>query len=800
MKSLSIDIPTIAITGSSGKTTTREFIASILETKWKILKTHDNKNLPIHTKKTLECLNSTHKAILLELGMGKPGAAEKHCSIIQPNISIITNIGTAHFGNLGNSIESTASYKSALITHMKPKGLLLINRDDKNSELLKSKDFKGEIVTVAIHNKADYIASKIKYKDNGMSFEVKLGENNEAFFIPTLGEHNILNALFAIAISHHLKFTPSEIRLGLKNFITPIKRQNIIELINDSLLIDDTVNANPQSVKAAIDVLSNISKKRKRIVILGSMLELGDYCKMGHIEVGQYLAKKKADAIYTYGDEALWIQKGAIDAGFSKEKTKHFNTRNEIQIALKNIIKSENVVLVKGSSSMGMDLIARYIRNTFKYTIKLEESINDSILLSSKTLEKMNISTDIITLHFGAFKKELIIKIDNNLELYKFVIPKKLTNDISIPDLPYNCYFEEGDLYLGPVIGMLIYPRYYEDPKQQILRFSNYDEIMGLIFLFKRASINKDNLTITGYYYNPKTKEFVLGTFPYPSVIFNRVPIKPSLYKHLVEHIGENIFNYPYGNTNKWAFWQQMIKQPTIKKHLPKTEKYLDVNNLEIMLRKFNSLYLKPTTLAGGRGILFLEKSTKGYLLSDLTGNQQIIDCKKNLSIELNKRFIKNKKYIIQQAIPFYHQGEKIDFRVYFQKSQDKKWIFSGMETKVSNDGSIITNSNNRKKIIPGKTALKEIYKLNEDQIESKIKEITKICVRILKVMEKYGSHIGDTAVDMIIDRNHKIWILEVQLNYAAEIKALREKDEQVILPAILPTPFEYAKSLTVFK
>lgn len=799
MESLLVNIPTIAITGSSGKTTTREFIAPILKTKWKILKTQDNKNLPLHTRQTINRFNPSHQAILLELGMGKKGAAEKHCNIIRPNISIITNIGTAHFGNLGNSIKSTAKYKSALITHMKPKGLLLINKDDKNSELLIIKNFKGKLITVGIHSKADYRASNIKYLDNGMSFEVRLDKNKETFFIPTFGFHNVLNALFAIAISYHLKFTPSEIRLGLKNFKTPIKRLNIYDLCNNSLLIDDTVNANPQSVKAAIDVLSKKGNNKRKIVAMGSMLELGDYSIEGHIEVGRYLAKNNVDNIYTYGEDAVWIQKGAVEAGYSQEKTQHFNTRKELHNALKNSIKPECIILVKGSSSTGMDKTAKYIRNIFMYTVKLNDSINENIHLSKKTLEKMNIKSDKITLHFGAFTKELIIKIDNNLKLNKFIIPKNLKDNISIPDLPYNYYIEKDHLYLGPVIGLLIYPRYYEEPMQQILRFSNYDEIRGLIFLFKRSSIDLDCQTITGYYYNPKTKGFVLGTFPYPSVIFNRIPTKSGLYKHFVEHIGENIFNYPYGNTNKWTFWEQMSKQPRIKKHLPKTTKYSNINDLVIMLKKFNSLYLKPTTLAGGSGILFVKKSEKGYLLSDLVGNQQFIKGKEMLSIEIEKKFIKNKKYIIQQAIPFYYQENKIDFRVYLQKNQDKKWIFSGMETKISNVGSIITNSKNRKEIIPGKTALKEIYNLNEDEAENKIKEITKICVRILNVMEKYGHHIGDVAIDLIIDQNHKIWILETQLNYAAEIKAFRKTDEQQVLPAILPTPLEYAKSLTFF-
>ncbi len=160
---------------------------------------------------------------------------------------------------------------------------------------------------------------------------------------------------------------------------------------------------------------------------------------------------------------------------------------------------------------------------------------------------------------------------------------------------------------------------------------------------------------------------------------------------------------------------------------------------------------------------------------------------------------MENKKYIVQQEIPFNSSGNKIDFRVYFQKDITKNWKYSGMETKVAKKGSIISNSKNRERIIPGATALKEIYQLNKNQMEQKIKEITQLCIEVLKLMENDRNHIGDAAVDLVIDENNKVWLLEVQLNYAAEIKANRTEDEQLILPKILPTPFEYAKALAGF-
>jgi UDP-N-acetylmuramoyl-tripeptide--D-alanyl-D-alanine ligase len=800
MNPIDISIPIIAITGSSGKTTTREFITSIMETKWKVLKTTGNKNLPLHTKKTMESFDSSFQAIVLELGMGKQGAAIRHCRYFQPNISIITNIGTAHFGNLGNSFESTAQYKSLLIKYMDPKGKLLVNTDDENSKLLKTETFKGEIIRIGIKNKADYQASKIKYLVNGIRFKVLIDNQLEQFFIPTLGFHNIYNALFAIAICHRLNFTPSEIRLGLKNYQIPIKRLNLIQLKDNSLLIDDSVSANPHSVKAAIDVLVQKGKEKKKIVVLGSMLELGQFKIKGHKEIGHYLVKNKIDAIYTYGKEAKWIKKGAIERGYPAKKVHHFEDRDVLNRNLKNCITRNCVILVKGSSLTKMSETIKYIQDRFAFSISIDDTINNKyVYMNGQSLKQMNIESKYITIHFGALTKKLMIQTDRNLEPNKIILPRKLTNVISIPDLPYDYYINGNQLFLGPVIGFLVLPRYYNDPQQQLLRFSNYDQIKGLIFLFKQNTLDKTNKTIKGLYYNPETKGFISGTFPYPSVIFNRTPMNPSIYNHFKEHIGENVFNYPYTNTNKLTFWNKMRKQPQIKEHLPETKKFNNVKVVVQMLKKYGTVYLKPTTLAGGSGIFHVKKLNKGYLLSDNQGNKSVIQSKAALSVALKNRLIENKQYIVQQEIPFHSLGNKIDFRVYLQKDIKKKWKYSGMETKVAKKGSIISNSKYRERMMPGAIALEEVYKLNHDEMEERIKEISKLCIKVLKRMEHDRYHIGDAAVDLVIDENNKVWLLEVQLNYAAEIKAKRTEDEQRILPQILPTPFKYAKVLAGF-
>ncbi len=349
---LIFDIPTIAVTGSAGKTTTKEMIASVLGAKWNILKSEKTNNQRYHTKKYADQIHSGHQAAVLEFGMGRKNAGRIHCSHIQPNISVITNIGTAHYGRLGNSIKSTAQSKSALISYMKPDGILLVNKDDKNYKLLNTTNFKGEIITVGINKKADYQAEDVKYLKKGMSFNVRLNRKKENFFISAFGSYNVINALFAVAISHRLKFKPSEIKAGLKKFKAPNMRLNLIKLRNKSLLIDDSHNSNPEAVKAAVGTFIKLGKGKKKIVVLGSMLELGKYSFKGHEEVGQYLAKNDIDVICTYGEYAKFIKTGAVNAGH--KNVKHFLNRDKMHTWLKQNIKPKTAILVKGSNRMNM--------------------------------------------------------------------------------------------------------------------------------------------------------------------------------------------------------------------------------------------------------------------------------------------------------------------------------------------------------------------------------------------------------------------------------------------------------------
>lgn len=678
-------------------------------------------------------------------------------------------------------------------------GLLLLNKDDKNSQLLDTSTFKGQLITIGIDSNANYKASNIVYLNNGMRFHIIIKGHNEEFFIPTFGEHNVFNALFAIAIADQLGFPLQIIREGLKNYQVPIKRLNVYNLKDESILIDDTVNANPQSVKAAIDVLIKIGKDKRKIAVLGSMLELGDYTTEGHYEIGKYAAEKKVDVIYTFGDLSIDIHKGAIDHGFPIEKMKHFNDRNELHHELKSSMEHNSIFLVKGSSLMHMNKTAEYIRNNFLYTMVFNKNLENEVLLNPTTLASMKIEKSTIILQYGSFSKTLTILLDDKVGDGEIQLPTNLSNDLSIIDLPYEYIVTDNHIQIGPIIGFLVYSRYIEDPKQQLLRLKDYDMIKGLVFMFRPTEIDSEKNTLTGFYYDPASNEFKQGIFPYPSVVFNRIPLREKRYQQLKKRVGNNIFNYPYRNIDKLSFWDKMKIVPKLKKYLPITKAFNGVKSLLSIFKKYDSVYLKPVSMAGGKGIIQAKKLDDGFLLTDYNGESFHLKSVKELNTALKKHLL-NRTYIIQQEIEsFTNTGEKIDFRIYIQKDYTMKWKFSGIETKIAKSGSVVSNSKYRARIEPGELAISKYYNLSKEETEKKINEITNVCILVLKRMEKQGHLLGDAAVDFILDKSANLYLLEVQIDYAAEIKAFREEDEQRVLPYILTTPFEYAKALAGF-
>ncbi len=358
------DTPIIAITGSAGKTTTKAFLASILSKKWSIFESKDYWNTTEHTKKHVVEIQPSHQAVVLEYGMAYPGVITEHCSIIKPNISIVTNIGMAHVGNFDGDIKKVAHAKSELIHGMDQEGILFINKDDPNSIYLETQKFKGKIISIGVKSNADYMAYDVNYVDNGMNFKMKLRGQEMLFFIPILGEHHVYNALNAIAVADHLGITPLDIKLGLL-FRKPPRRLTIYNCRDNITLIDDTVHSHPEGVRAAIDVLSNIGKHRK-IAIIGQMRELGDLREEEYRKVGEYVCKQKIDILITYGFRTDEIGTQAKSKGFQSENVYHFNSKDKLHELLSRIIEKDDTILVKGASKTNMFETVKFIDQTFE--------------------------------------------------------------------------------------------------------------------------------------------------------------------------------------------------------------------------------------------------------------------------------------------------------------------------------------------------------------------------------------------------------------------------------------------------
>ncbi|WP_223829493.1 UDP-N-acetylmuramoyl-tripeptide--D-alanyl-D-alanine ligase [Paenibacillus arenilitoris] len=357
--------PVIAVTGSAGKTTTKEMIAAVLGRRWKVFKSPHNQNGPNFTRKYVRQLRTYHRAVVVEYGMQFYGVIRRHCLYLQPAIGVITNVGRAHVGNFGGRVEGVAKAKSELIRYMKPTGTLLLNADDPHSRLLRTKGFKGRIIRVGIRNKADYQAFGVRFGANGMRFKVKLDGKLHPFSIPAYGEHNVCNALFAIAIAHGMGFTPRQMQDGLRSYARPNRRLRVARLSGGVTVIDDTFSSNPDAVKAALDVLARLGSGGK-IAVLGTMLELGKHSSKGHLEAGKYAAGKSVRLLYTLGGPAKQIAAGARNAGLAASRIKSFADKSQLGRALLRTVKPGDTVLVKGSHGLGMGSIVAYLKRNAK--------------------------------------------------------------------------------------------------------------------------------------------------------------------------------------------------------------------------------------------------------------------------------------------------------------------------------------------------------------------------------------------------------------------------------------------------
>ena len=351
------NIPVVAITGSNGKTTTKDLTAAVLSALGDVQKTSGNFNNEIGVPITLLGINDNHKTAVVEIGMRGLGQNEALAKVVKPNIGIVTMVGETHIELLG-SIENIARAKRELVEAIKEGGTVILNADDPNVIAMKSQINSGvKLITFGIENEADVKAVKIITDNSSTNFIVSYNGNNYEFEIPMLGKHNVSNALAAISAGIALGLKADAIRNGFARLATTKMRFEIIER-NGLHIINDAYNASPASMRAALQTTAEITNGRK-IAVLGDMLELGNISEKVHREAGEEVVKNKFDILVTLGKLGKFIAEGAKDSGL--EKIFSADTHEEAADYLNKILQKGDTVLCKGSRGMQMEKIIELI-------------------------------------------------------------------------------------------------------------------------------------------------------------------------------------------------------------------------------------------------------------------------------------------------------------------------------------------------------------------------------------------------------------------------------------------------------
>ncbi len=351
------DIPVVAVTGSNGKTTTKDLTAAALTGLGNVQKTSGNFNNEVGVPMTLLELREKHNAAVVEIGMRGLGQIESLAQVVKPTIGIVTNVSNAHIELLG-SIENIAKAKGELVAAIKTGGTIILNADNPHTAAMKNLAGAGvNVVTYGMENSADVTAKDILIGSVATEFTLTYRGEDFDFEIPMLGRHNVSNALAAIAAGLTVGLSVEEIQRGVSTLTTTKMRFEVIR--RDGLtIVNDAYNASPASMRVAIKTTSEIYSGRL-IAVLGDMLELGEISEAVHKEIGAELVENKFDVLITLGELGKFIAAGAREAGLENVYT--FDTHEDAAKKILELVRDGDTILFKASHVMHMEKIIELI-------------------------------------------------------------------------------------------------------------------------------------------------------------------------------------------------------------------------------------------------------------------------------------------------------------------------------------------------------------------------------------------------------------------------------------------------------
>lgn len=349
------NIPVVGITGSVGKTTTKEMISCVLNEKFETLKTEGNFNNDIGLPRMIFRLDETYTAAVLEMGMSNLGEISALTKAAQPTCSVISNIGVSHIENLG-SRENILKAKLEILEGMEKGSTLFINGDDDMLSTAENENYN--IVRYGINaENLDFYVENIQSDSEKTVFNIVSKDARQKITLPTVGIHNVYNALAAFAVGTHHGITPDKCASALEKYVPSGMRQKIVKK-NNITFIEDCYNASPDSQKASMNALMSIEGKR-HIAVIGDMLELGSYSEKAHRDVGEYAAKMQVDMLFTYGKESEFSADSAKKAGLQNVFT--FSDKEELAKTLLETQRQGDVISFKASRGMRLEDVIKMI-------------------------------------------------------------------------------------------------------------------------------------------------------------------------------------------------------------------------------------------------------------------------------------------------------------------------------------------------------------------------------------------------------------------------------------------------------
>jgi UDP-N-acetylmuramoyl-tripeptide--D-alanyl-D-alanine ligase len=352
-------LPIVAITGSAGKTTTKDLIAHLLGRRLRVHKSEGNLNTYTGIPITIFQMDPRDRVLVVEYAMSRAGEIRELTMVAPPTIGVVLNVGLAHVGFLG-SIEAVTAAKRELIEGLAPSGLAVLNADD--SRVRGMSAVSRRFTLFGFSHDAAVRADKVRLHGlEGSTFTLLTARGKAEVYLRLPGQHSISNALAAAAVALEFEFDAPAIASALHGFVPPSRRMNIVNGRNGATVIDDSYNASPGSMQAALQVLQLAPKGSLRVAVLGDMLELGGHAQRAHEEIGS-LAAKTADVLIALGEYAPGMVESARRAGLADERAFVVEGAEQAVAALAPLLTPQTQVLVKGSRGMQLERVVEQIR------------------------------------------------------------------------------------------------------------------------------------------------------------------------------------------------------------------------------------------------------------------------------------------------------------------------------------------------------------------------------------------------------------------------------------------------------